>query len=99
MVLVIFLTKNYSTKCMERKKSEHIQGRTNRRRLDLYPKIHLPLSICIQNMIFLCYTVVEISLTKNIERKKRTNTGKNKEVKAHSQSHDTTCHFQPIYQI
>ena len=32
------------------------------------PLYNLSLSICIQNMNFLCYTVVEISLTKNIER-------------------------------
>ena len=31
----------------------------------------LSLSICIQSMNFLCYTVVEISLTKNMERKKK----------------------------
>ena len=53
------------------------------------PRYNLSLSICIQNMNFLCYTVVEISLTKNIERKKRTNTGKNKQEKGDSQSHDT----------
>ena len=33
--------KNYSTESMERKKSEHIQGRTNRRRPVLYPIIQL----------------------------------------------------------
>ena len=32
---------------------------------------NLSLSICIQNMNFLCYTVVEIFLTKNMERKKK----------------------------
>ena len=35
------------------------------------PKYNLSLSMCIQNMNFQCYTVVEISLTKNIERKKK----------------------------
>ena len=56
---------------MERKKSEHIQARTDRIRLVLYPMIQLViLPTCVQNMNFLCYTVVEISLTKNIERKK-----------------------------
>ena len=34
------MTKNYSTKCMEKKKSEYIQGRTNRR-LVFYPTIQL----------------------------------------------------------
>ena len=32
---------------------------------------NLSLSTCIQNMNFLCYTFVEISLTKNMERKKK----------------------------
>ena len=32
---------------------------------------NLSLSTSIQNMNFLCYTVVEISLTKNMERKKK----------------------------
>ena len=57
------------------------------------PRYNLSLSICIQSMNSLCYTVVEISLTKNMERKKkRTITGKNKQKKAHYQSHDTVCH-------
>ena len=30
---------------------------------------------------------------------KRTNIGKNKQEKAHFQSHDTTCHCEPVYQI
>ena len=37
----IFDKKKYSSKCMDRKKSEHIQGKTNRRRLVFYPKIQL----------------------------------------------------------
>ena len=35
------------------------------------PLYNLSLSTSIQNMNFLCYTVVEISLTKNMERKKK----------------------------
>ena len=35
------------------------------------PLYNLSLSTCIQNMNFLCYTVAEISLTKNMERKKQ----------------------------
>ena len=34
------------------------------------PEYDLSLSTCIHNINFLCYTVVEISLTKNMERKK-----------------------------
>ena len=58
------------TKNLERKKKEQIYGRTNRRRpifnskiqlvvVNLYTKFEVPIQI-----------VVEISLTKNIERKK-----------------------------
>ena len=54
MVLEIFLTKNYSTECMERKKSEHILGRTNRRRLVLCPTKRL--------VIVNLYTKYEISV-------------------------------------
>ena len=71
MVLEISSIKNYSTKCMERKKSEHIQARTNRRRLVFNQPYNLSLSTCIQNINFLYYTVVEISLMKNMERKKK----------------------------
>ena len=63
--------KNYRTECMERKTSEHIQGRTNRRRPVLYPTIQLVVVSLHKNMKFLCYTVVGISLTKNMERKKK----------------------------
>ena len=35
------------------------------------PRYNLSLSTCIQNMNSLCYTVVEIPLTKNMERKKK----------------------------
>ena len=35
------------------------------------PLYNLSLSTCIQNMNFLCYSVVDISLTKNMERKKK----------------------------
>ena len=34
------------------------------------PRHNLSLGTCIQNLKFLSYTVVEISLTKNVERKK-----------------------------
>ena len=34
------------------------------------PRFNLSLSSCIKSMNFLCYLVVEISLTKNMERKK-----------------------------
>ena len=48
------LTKIHSTKCVERKKSEHIQARTNRRRLFLY--------LTIQLVIVNLYTKYELSV-------------------------------------
>ena len=41
MVEIALTKNNMSTKCMERKKSEHIQRRTNRRKLVFYPTIQL----------------------------------------------------------
>ena len=35
------------------------------------PRYNLSLSTYVQNMNFLCYTVVEMTLTKNMERKKK----------------------------
>ena len=64
---------------MERKKSEQIQGRTNKRRLVLYPTIHF--------VIVNLYTKYErpvldscgdIFDEKYGEKEKRTNTGKKK---------------------
>ena len=51
-------------------------------------------------MNFLSYIVLEISLTKNVERKKkRTYTCKNKQENASFQSHDVTSHCQLTYKI
>ena len=74
------LTKHYCTECLERKKSEHKQKRTNRRRPVLYPTILLVMSVCIQNMNFLCYKVVKIDIfdEKYGEKEKRTNTGESR---------------------
>ena len=36
-----------------------------------FPLYNLSLSTCIQSMNFLCYTVVEISLAKNMEKKNK----------------------------
>ena len=41
------------------------------RRLVPYPTIPLSLLKCISNMNILCCTVVEITLTKNLEKKKK----------------------------
>ena len=88
------------TKNLERKKREQILGRTNRRGSIFNPRIQL--------VVVNLYTKFEVSILngcgdifdeKSGERKKRTNIGKNKQEKAHFQSHHTTCHCKPVYQI
>ena len=88
------------TKNLERKKKEQIYGRTNRRRPIFNPMIQL-VSVNL-------YTKFEVSIfnscgdifdEKSGEKEKRTNIGKNKQEKAHFQSHHTTCSCEPVYQI
>ena len=87
MVLDISLTKNYSTECMVRKESEHIQGRTNRRRLVFYPTIQLVIvNQYTKYELSVLYSCGDIFDEKYGEKEKRTNTGKNKQEKAHFQS-------------
>ena len=95
MVVEISLTKN-----LERKKKEQIKGRTNRRRPIFKPTIQL----VVANL----YTKYDVSIFNgcgNIfdekfgKKEKGTNKRKNKQEKAHLQSHDTTCCCGPVYQI
>ena len=88
------------TKNLERKKKEQIQGRKNRRR----PIFNLT----IQHVIVNLYTKFEVAILngcgdifdeKSGEKEKRTNIGKNNHRRAHFQSHDTTCRWEPVYQI
>ena len=53
----------------ERKDNKYKEERTGQSRLSI-PLYNFSLLFCIPNMNFLSYTVVEISLTKNVERKK-----------------------------
>ena len=76
----------------ERKDNKYKEEHTGQRRLSV-PRYNLSLLFCIPNMNLLSYTVVEISLTKNIQRKN------NKQESAGSQFHDTTCRWDDIYQI
>ena len=62
--------KSYNPECMERKKSEYIQGSTNRRSV-LYPPTQLVIVNLYTIYDFLSYTAVEIFLTKNMGKKKR----------------------------
>ena len=57
---------------------------------------NLLLLFCMLNMNFLSSTVVEISLTKNVEREKN-RYRENKQEKAGSQSHNATSRYQFSY--
>ena len=81
-------------------KEKKTQGRTNRRRPIFNPTI--------QFVVVNLYTRFEASILngcgdifdeKSGEKEKNINTGKNKQEKAHFQSHDTTCRCKPAYQI
>ena len=50
-------------------------------------------------MNFLPYLIVEISLAKMWREKKRTHTGKNKQEKAGSKSHNAASHCEYNYKI
>ena len=87
------------TKNLERKKKK-TSGRTNRRRPIFSPMI--------QFVIVSLYTRFEVSILnscgdifdkKSGRKEKGTNKRKNKQEKAHYQSHDTTCRCEPVYQI
>ena len=62
------------TKNLERKKTEQIKGRTNKRRPIFNPTIQLVVVNLYTTYESLSLTVVEISLTKNLERKKKEQT-------------------------
>ena len=53
----------------ERKDNKYNKEQTGRSQLSI-PQYNLSLLFCIPNMTFLSYTVVEISLMKNVEKKK-----------------------------
>ena len=53
----------------ERKDNKYKEEQTGQSRLSI-PRYNLSLIFCISNMNFLSYILVEISLTKNVERKK-----------------------------
>ena len=88
------------SKKLERKKKEQINGRTNRRRPIFNPTIQLVvvnLYIKYEVSIFNC--CVDIFDEKFGKKENGINKGKNKQENAHLQSHDTTCHCGPVYQI
>ena len=65
-------------------------------------------NLTIQLVIANFYTKFQVSILNGCgdifdekfgEKEKRTNIGKNKQEKAHFQSHNATCHCEPVYQI
>ena len=91
------ITKNYSTGCIKRKRSEQIQIRWKmKENWFSIPQYNLSLLFCKPNINFLSYIVLEISLTKtwrenySIDCMER----KNKQENAYSQSHDVISHCQ-----
>ena len=60
---------------------------------------NLLLRTSIPNLKFLSETVVEISLTKNLERKKKSKYREEQIGQGVFQSHDATCRCEPVHQI
>ena len=88
---------------MEGKKIGQIQGKIRGEYLFSIPRYKKMPSTCIPNISILACMVVETSLKKTFfkvwKERNWTNTGKNNQKKAGSQSHNTTTRHQPLYQI
>ena len=101
----IFLMKNFIIQSMERKKIGQIQGRISRRMLVRNPTIqYIIINLHTKYKYSSLHSFREIfdekfHHSKYGKKDNWTNTGKNKQEKAGSQSHDTIHHFQPAYQI
>ena len=99
------LMKNFFIQSMERKKIGQIQGRISRRRLVHNPTIHyIIINLHTKYDYSSLHSFTEIFDEKFLHSKygkkeNWTNTGKNKQEKAGSQSHDTLHYYQPAYQI
>ena len=99
------LTKNFIIQSMERKKIGQIQGGISRRRLVRNPTIqYIIINPHTKYEYSSLHTFAEIfdekfHHSKYGKKENWTNTGKNKQEKAGSQSHDTIHHYQPAYQI
>ena len=90
----------FDEKSGEKEKGTNIGKKTNRRRPIFNPTIQL--------VVVNLYTKFEVSILnscgeifeeKSGEKEKRINLEKNKQEKAHFQSHDTICRCEPVYQI
>ena len=99
------LLENFIIQSMERNKIGQTQGRIRRRRLVGNPTIHyiiINLHTKYDYSSFHSFTEIfdeKFLHSKYGKKENWTNTGKNKQEKAGSQSHDTLHHYQPAYQI
>ena len=90
---------------MERKKIGQIQGKISRRRLVRNPTIqYININLHTKYEYSSLHSFTEIfdekfHHSKYGKKENWTNTGKSKQEKAGSQSHDTIHHYQPAYQI
>ena len=88
------------TKNLERKKTEQIKRRTNRRRPIFNPTIQLVVvNLYTKHKVSIFNGCGDIFDEKFGKKEKGTNKRKNNKEKAHFQSHDTICHCEPLYQI
>ena len=91
---------NFIIQNMERKKIRQIQGRISRRKLVRNPTIQYIIINLHTRYDYSSLNSFTKSLKKNfIIQSMETNTGKNKQEKAGSQSHDTIHHYKPAYHI
>ena len=99
------VTKNFIIQSMERKKIGQIQGRICRRRLVRNPMMqYIIINLNTKYEYSSLHSFTEIFDEKFYHSKYRkkenwTNTGKNKQEKADSQSYDTIHHYQLAHQI
>ena len=82
----------------DRKDNKYEEEQTGQSRLSI-SQYNLLLLFCIPNMNFLSYTVVEISLTKDVDRKTKDIYKENKQENVCSQFHDATSHCQFTYKL
>ena len=97
--------KNFIIQSMERKKIGQIQERISRRRLVRNPTIqYIIINLHTKYDYSSLHSFTEICdekfhHSKYGKKENWTNTGKNKQEEAGSQSHDTIHHYKPAYQI
>ena len=99
------LTKNFIIQSMERKKIGQIQERISRKRLVHNPTIQyiiINLHTKYDHSSLYSFTEIfdeKIHHSKYEKKENWTNTGKNKQEKAGSQSHDTIHHYELAHQL